>query len=279
MGVRLIARNKLWVLLGAVVVLNAALSLSLPHSPTLTAVGDGSQCALIFVALVYLLKVTFRTGHRERLFWAFLSFGFGLWLIVQLLWTFFEVWLGQEVPNPFGGDIALFLHLVPMMAALAIRPDREHSESGSQLGRFDFAMLLLWWFYLYLFVVIPWQYVSPDVGLYGRSFDLLYLVEHSVLLTYLTAIWIGSRGSWKRIYGHLLGAATLYAASSIAASFAIDLHRYYTGSVYDIPLLGAMAWFAAIPTIAARSTLKGEAAECGTTHNAWVAALAMLATI
>jgi diguanylate cyclase (GGDEF)-like protein len=278
-GVRLIANNKLLFLLVAVVLLNAGLSLSLPNCPLLTAIGDTSQCALIFLALIYLLKLTQRAENRERLFWGFFAFGFALWLVVQLLWTFFEVWLGQEVPNPFVGDIALFLHLVPMMAALAVRPDLEGSGSDSPVGRFDFAMLLLWWLYLYLFIVIPWQYVLPDTAVYGRSFDLLYMLEHFVLLTCLTAVWIQSRRPWRRIYGHLLGAATLYAASSIAASFAIDFHKYYTGSVYDIPLLGAMAWFAAIPTLAGRSTLKSEGAEPRSTPNAWVAALAMLATI
>ena len=279
MGVRLITKKKPWIFLGLLVFLNAALSFSLPHCRTLTAIGDLSQCLLISVALVYLERVTRGSEHRQRAFWTFFCFGFGLWLVVQCLWTFFEVWLSQDVPNPFVGDIALFLHLVPMMAALAVRPDRERSESGSQLGRFDFAMLLLWWFYLYLFVVIPWQYVSPDISIYGRTFDLLYLLEHFVFLTCLTAVWLQSRGAWKIIYGHLLGAATLYAGSSIAASFAIDYHKYYTGSIYDIPLLSAMAWFAAVPIIAGRTTVKAENLDARTPSTAWIATLAMLATI
>jgi len=278
-GVRLITKNKLWILLCLVVFLNAILSFSLPHCRTLTAIGDLSQCLLISVALFYLLRVTRDSEHRQRLFWSFFSVGFGLWLVVQCLWTFFEVWLGQDVPNPFVGDIALFLHLVPMMAALAVRPDRERSETGSQLGRFDFAMLLLWWLYVYLFVVIPWQYVFPDVAIYGRSFDLIYLLEHFVFLACLTGVWLQSRGQWRTIYGHLLAAGTLYAGISITASFAIDLHKYYTGSVYDIPLLAAMAWFAAVPMIAGRTTIRAESPDAHTPSAAWIATLAMLATL
>jgi len=278
-GVRLITKHKLWILLCGVVCLNAALSFSLPHSRTLTTIGDLSQCLLISIALVCLLAITRNSEYRQRLFWGLLSFGFGLWLVVQCLWTFFEVWLGQDVPNPFVGDIALFLHLVPMMAALAVQPDRERSETGSQLGRFDFAMLLLWWLYLYLFVVIPWQYVSPDVAVYGRTFDLLYMLEHFVLLICLTTVWLRSRGAWKSIYGHLLGAATLYAGSSIAASFAIDFHKYYTGSVYDIPLLGAMAWFAAVPIVAQKAKVRSEYGDANSPFAASIATLAMIATI
>ena len=57
--------------------------------------------------------------------WLFMAFGVALWVSAQLLWTYFEVILRKEVPNPFVGDIAIVLHLVPIVAALAIRPDME----------------------------------------------------------------------------------------------------------------------------------------------------------
>ncbi len=263
-----------------IVFLNAILSFSLPRCRTLTAIGDLSQCLLISVAFSYLLKSTKTTDRRSRLFWAFLSVGCGLWLVVQLLWTFYEVWLGQEVPNPFTGDVALFLHLVPMMAALAVRPDHESTDTSTRVGSFDFALLLVWWLSLYLFFVIPWQYVLPNELVYGRSFDFLYLLEHFVFLACLSAVWLHSSGGWKRIYGHLLGASSLYAASSIAASFAIDLHKYYTGSIYDIPLLGAMAWFAGVAPFAQKLNLKVETGRVvRTTSIGYVSAVAMLASL
>lgn len=280
MGVRLIAREKLWIFVCSVVCLNAVLSFALPHCHTLTTIGDTSQCLLISVALFYLLKITKAADQRGRIFWALLSLGCGLWLIVQILWTGFEVLLGREVPNPFVGDVALFLHLVPMMAALAVHPDRENSRTGSQVGSFDFVLLLLWWLYLYLFVVIPWQYVSPNELVYGRSFDVVYLVEHFVFLGCLSAVWLQSKGTWKIIYGHLLGAASLYAASSITASFAIDLHQYYTGSVYDIPLLAAMAWFAGVAVMAGKVKFPSEAPKAVADKRlGWVPALALVALL
>jgi len=279
-GVRLIAREKVSILVCTVVFLNAIASFSLPRCRALTAVGDASQCFLISVALLYLVTIAIReTDRRARLFWGLLSLGFGLWLVVQVLWTFFEVWLGKEVPNPFVGDIALFLHLVPMMAALAVRPDREPSESASQVGSLDFTLLLLWWLYLYLFVVIPWQYVLPNEFTYGRSFDFLYLLEHFVFLACLSAVWLQSRGAWRAVYGHLLGAATLYAGISIVAGVAIDLHKYYTGSIYDIPLLSSMAWFVVAAALAEKIKPKAEASKGTDTAAGWVSILAVLATI
>ena len=51
-----------------------------------------------------------------------MALGCGMWLCTQILWTYFEVFLRQEVPNPFVGDVVLFLHVVPMMAALVVQP-------------------------------------------------------------------------------------------------------------------------------------------------------------
>lgn len=252
MKVRLIAREKVWLFACSLVIVNAILSFALPRGHALTTIGDLSQCVLLSVVLSVFLANTKHTELRARLFWGLLSFGCVLWLLAQILWTCFEVFLGREVPNPFVGDVILFLHLVPMMAALVVRPDQERNEPRSQVGSFDFALLLMWWLYLYFFVVIPWQYVSPHEFLYGRSFDVLYLIEHFVFLLCVSAAWLQSKGPWKSVYGHLLGAASLYAASSLAASFAIDLGRYYTGSFYDIPLLAAMTWFAATALIAAK---------------------------
>ena len=44
--------------------------------------------------------------------------------------------------------------------------------------------LLTWWLFLYLFVVIPWQYVQLSEPAYGKSFDLLYFSEELVEFLY-----------------------------------------------------------------------------------------------
>jgi len=279
-GVRLIARQKLWLFVCFLVFLDAILCFALPRGRTLTTIGDITQCLLLAVGLLCLLTNTKEAEHRAKYFWALLALGCGLWLVAQILWTYFEVVLRQEAPNPFMGDVVLFLHLVPMMAALAVQPERERSDSGSQLGALDFALLLTWWLYLYLFVVIPWQYVSPNEAVYGRSFDFLYLLEHLAFLACVNAAWLRSTGPWKTVYGHLLGAASVYAAASIAASLAIDFGKYYTGSLYDLPLLGAMAWFIAVALVAQKLSLNSESIRVALQkRTAWVSAPAMLAIL
>lgn len=259
----------------------AVLAFTVAHSYRLTAFGDVTQCLLLLFVLLAMLSNVRATEARARLFWALMTLGCGIWLCVQMLWTYVEVFLRTDVPNPFVGDVALFLHLVPMMGALAVRPDVERDESVAQPGGLDFLLLVTWWLYLYLFVVIPWQYVWPHKDLYGRSFDLLYFLEHFVFLGCTAVVWLRSTGTWKIIYGNLFGAALLYAFSSLTASVAIDFGKYYTGSIYDTPLLISFLWFAGVGMVghrfAARRTrvLKPS----GGKSAVWVSALAMLAIL
>ena len=144
-----------------------------------------------------------------------MGLGLAMWLVSQVMWTYFEVYLRHEAPNPFVGDVILFLHIVPMMAAVAIQPHVEQDDRSLRVGTLDFALLLAWWLFLYLFIVIPWQYVYPVEAVYGRSFDLLYVCEELVLTAGLLLVWRRSRGAWRSIYFHLCGATLLYCVASL----------------------------------------------------------------
>ncbi len=262
----------------AVVCVHVLVSLLARRSTGLTAFGDLTQCGLLFCGTLAILSNIRTSNKKSQLFWALMAVGCGMWLGAQVLWTYFEVYLRQEVPNPFVGDVVLFLHVVPMMAALAVQPHIQRNDHSLRLVSLDFFLLLTWWLYLYMFVVIPWQYVSPNETAYGRSFDLLYASEQIVLIVGAGLVWKRSRGSWHTVYGQFFKAALLYSAGSILASVAIDFHQYYTGSFFDVPLVAAMAWFAGVGFLARstspdRSTDEPRRSE----HSTWTARLAMMA--
>ena len=166
----------------AVVCVHAVVSLLAARGVGLTAFGDLTQCVLLLCATLGILSNTRTRDKKEQLFWGLMGLGCGMWLCAQVLWTYFEVFLRQEAPNPFVADVVFFLHIVPMMAALVVQPHLLQNEHSLRLGSVDFFLLLTWWLYLYLFVVIPWQYVAPNEDVYGRSFDLLYACEQIVLI-------------------------------------------------------------------------------------------------
>ena len=262
----------------AIVFAHLCVSLLAPRSIGLTAFGDLTQSALLLCATLAVLS-NIRTSYKKaQLFWALMAVGCGMWLCAQVLWTCFEVFLRQEVPNPFVGDVVLFLHVVPMMAALVVQPHIQQNDHSLRLVSLDFFLLLTWWLYLYLFIVIPWQYVSPNEAAYGRSFDLLYAGEQIVLIVGVGLVWRRSRGSWRPIYGQLLKAALFYSVGSTLAGVAIDFHKYYTGGLYDIPLVAAMAWFAAVGfTARGSSSDRPTDQEPRSHHSMWTARLAMMA--
>ncbi len=262
----------------AVVCVHLLVSLLAPRSTGLTAFGDLTQSALLLCATVAILSNVRTSYKKAQLFWALMALGCGMWLCTQVLWTYFEVFLRQEVPNPFVGDVVLFLHVVPMMAAVVVQPHIQQNDHSLPLVSLDFCLLLTWWLYLYLFIVIPWQYVSPNEAAYGRSFDLVYACEQIVLIVGVAFVWKRSRGPWHAIYGQLFKAALFYSVGSTLAGFAIDFHRYYTGSIYDIPLVAAITWFAAVGFMARGSSSDLPTDQKPLTHHSmWTARLAMMA--
>src|SRR5579871_1356463 len=256
---------------------HALLSLFVHRGFLLTAIGDILQNTILLCATVAVLSNFRRATLKARLFWGLMGFGFGMWLVSQLMWTYVEVYLRHEVPNPFVGDVILFLHVVPMMAAVAAQPHVQQDHRAIPAGTLDFALLLTWWLFLYLFVVIPWQYVHPSELIYGRSFDLLYVSEELVLAGGLLLVWRRSQGAWRTIYCHLFVATLTYCVASLVASEAIDLHRYYTGSLFDVPLVATMAWFVRIGFLPRESPALQPEQMSTRNYGIWKARLAMVA--
>ena len=152
-------------------------ALVLPQSFRLTALSDVIQCLLLFSGTVSLIPHAVRSRGRLRLFWTLIATGIGLWFAYQFVWIYFEVWLRTDVPDLCAGDMILFLHIVPLMAALALRPHAPQDEYAARLRRLDFALMMVWWVYLYVLIVIPWQYVVPNIPAYNDNLNSLYLIE------------------------------------------------------------------------------------------------------
>ena len=261
-----------------VVFVHALLSIFAPRGFALTAFGDILQNIILLCATIAFFTNVRTTSSKTRLFWALMGLGLGMWLTSQLMWTYIEVYLRHEAPNPFVGDVILFLHIVPMMAAVALQPHVQPSDRSVRAGTLDFALLLTWWLFLYLFVVIPWQYVHPVESVYGRSFDLLYVCEELVLAAGLIAVWRRSRGEWRNIYFHFFVVTLAYCVASLMASEAIDLHIYYTGSLFDVPLIAGMLWFVRIGFLPRETATENPVEETSTrTYGIWKARLAMMA--
>jgi signal transduction histidine kinase len=198
-------------------------------------------------------------------------------LSYQLFWTYYEVWLRADVPDLCAADMVLFLHIVPLMAALALRPHAPQDEYAARLRRLDFALMMIWWAYLYTLIVIPWQYIVPNVTAYDHNLNSLYLIEKLAFLGALVQACMGSKGGWKVFYANLFGASFIYAASSHIANWAIGRNAYYSGSLYDIPLALSMTWITVIGLSTREREPQAGVPSTSTAHGVWLARLGMIA--
>jgi len=260
----------------ALVVTQALGSLLLRPGFGLIALSDITQGLLLLSGTLAFLPSILATRGRSRLFWVLSLAGMAFWWTYQLLWIYFEVVRRVDVPNPFAGDVILFVHVVPMMAALALQPHVEQDDRTTRLGSLDFALLLIWWIYLYLYAVIPWQYVSLNETIYEHNLNALYLTEKMVLLGGLALVWTRSKGSWRIVYVHWFGATITYALFSYLANWAIEKNIYYTGSLYDVPLAASMAWVTGVGLVAHSLAPRPEPARNTGEHGVWVARLGMI---
>ncbi len=249
------------------------------HGFALVVLSDIVQWLLLVSGTLALVPAVQKTTNRARMFWALMLLGMGFWVLYQSFWSYLEVLLRTDVPNLFAGDIVLFVHLVPMIAALAVQPHIEQDQRHTRLGSLDFAMLLIWWLYLYVITLVPWQYVYPRPDLYQHNLNVIYSVEKLVLLGGLCILWIRSSGYWKHVYVNWLGCMLLYSLSSYLANWAIERKVYFSGSFYDVPLAASMVWVTWIGLKAANTAPEQKPTPGTNGHGVWAARLGMLAVL
>lgn len=271
-------RSQRWALvLVCLVIVQIGVSLTLRRSFLLVSLSDILQCAALSCAALSCVLNISKTNLRSRLFWIFMSLGTLSWLSYQVLWTFIEVVQRQEVPGMFAGDAILFLHFVPLMAAVALQPNVQQDDRELRLGSLDFAVLLLWWVFLYFYSIIPWQYVYTNEAAYGNNLNQAYLAEKIAFLAGVAVLWFRSTGPWKTMYAHWFGASALYSAGSYLANWALDRNAYYSGSLYDVPLIASMAWMAVPGLIALSTPAEQVGSKKPLLRAVWAARLGMIA--
>jgi len=284
------ARRIAWLVAAWTVFLGvyAGVSFYLKPGPSLSAFGDIVQCFVPLIANAGLL-INAGTPHwRRNIFWMLLALSCSMWMMGQFEWTYYEIYLHREVPDPFAGDIIFFLRGIPLIAALALRPHLKRDELRMGLGYLDFALLLTWWTFVYAFFVLPWMYVSYSDALYNYAYNVLNTVQQLVVMVGFGLFWLGTRNAWRTVYAYLFCASALYMLGSLTTNVAISRHDYYTGSWYDLPLLSVfflygLAGFVAFQKrkqldLPADGSISGGAESAGR-GNVWASRLAMGAVL
>ena len=239
-----------------IVVIKAVLSLDVKPGSFLVSYSGISYFLLLLLATSFAIRNGIQNTLGRRPFWVFLAIAYGLWSLDQCLTLYYELGRHIEAPDNSIADPVLFLHIVPMMAAVATLRHQNVSDRKLYRSILNSLLLLFFWSFLYGYLVFPYQYF-PNATSYALRFDILYLLENVALVLVVGILTLRVQAPWKSIYLHLLGASTLYALSSTVANLAIDSGGYVNGKLYGLGLTASVCWFVWIPLRARQ--VKGEA--------------------
>jgi signal transduction histidine kinase len=130
------------------------------------------------------------------------------------------------------------------------------------------------------------MYASPSLGVYNYTYNIVTNIQNMVVVASLGILWLRTNGAWKTVYANLFGGATLYMLSSLAIDVGSDTGAYYTGSLYDLPMISSFLWFALAGLIAYQNrekldelSLESDADNEPRGESVWAARMAMAAVI
>lgn len=229
-----------------IVVIKAILSLAVKPGSFLFSYSGISYFLLLLLATSFAIRNVIQNTFGSRAFWAFLATGYGLWAMHQFLQIYYELGLHVPVPDDSIADTVLFLHVVPLMAAVATLPNRNVSDRKTYRVPLDSLLLLFFWTFLYGYSVFPYQYLYASTS-YAQRFDAIYLLENLGLVLGAGILAFRVESPWKQTYLNLLGASALYTLSSTYANLAIDLGGYVNGKLYGLGLTASVCWFVWVP--------------------------------
>jgi signal transduction histidine kinase len=218
-------------------------ALLFPKGFALAAFGDSVQVGLIAAVTLISFLNFLGTRARMRIFWSLIFTGSLLWTISNSIWAIYELWFARPVPDVALVDILLFVKVVPLTAAIAIAPDRHNDTYSRAFGLLDVFVLAIFSLYLFAFAVFAYRLLPGAQASYNFYFNLADAIGNQALLIAAGVAILRSTGCWRAMYRLGFFACASYGLGSNLSNVAIDAGRYYTGSVYDVPLVASLVAF------------------------------------
>jgi signal transduction histidine kinase len=225
-------------------------SILAPRLPILENFSYVLACIVPLFCNTFLLWNAASPYRRQNGFWMLLALGCTLWLSGILVIIYTEFGLQNQTQPPFAADLLFFLHTVPFMAAIALMPHARKMRETLRFGLIDLLLLGIVWLYIYIFAAMPWKSVQPEPALFHSRDVTAYFIENLVVAVGFGILFFRSQGSWRKVYGHLFGATSLY----ISGIFVLDLSMRsiisYDGYLLRLPMLCAFVWIGVTGVVA-----------------------------
>ncbi len=238
---RLRSNSKIWaVVVVCLVIAQALASMLLPKSYPLSAITDWISFVLIVSASGAFARNACSGKPRQRLCWILLAGGYAIEACSQILWMHWDL-VRKQPPSMSLGDACIFLAWTALILGFALRPHVEPTPQHQRLGTLDLLLLLLTGLYLYLFLVIPWQYLAPEPQSYGSAYKFLALAQDAILLSIVAHGWRHSSGRWRHFYALLTGVIAFDTGMEYVVDSLSDAGHYFSGGWYDATSAACLA--------------------------------------
>ena len=249
-------------LMGAAVLVSLAAALVLPKGFQLSLICDLLEAGLAGLFTFLAFQNMLKSQAQVRAFWFLLFIGAGMWLASLVIWSVYELRFHRAVPDVPVADIFLFMGLVPLVAATALEPQKPQDSRLRPFGLLDLSILIFYSLYLFAFFVYGFRLLPGEMATYNHNFNVADAIGNQLLVIATGIAFFRERGAWRPVYRIFFFSAAVFALASDLANVAIDLGGYYTGSLYDVPLVGALGGFICV-CLAGRPLLQpsGAAAE------------------
>lgn len=233
----------LLLVVAVLVILQFLATLTLPRGTSLANITNTIQFVLACLATGIFLVNSLRSRGALRIFWGLFAASWSALSFSQAVWIYYEGFLLRPPPGIFLGDVLLFLGATPILAALLLQTQPRWWKGRYQTGLVDFALLLVWWLYLYSYFVAPWQFVQVDESRYNAYYNTLDAAGDAAILILTGYLFRRASAGWRRFYGVFFCSQLLLSVGSYLANSAIDRHTYFSGSLYDLPFTTALGSF------------------------------------
>jgi len=218
-------------------------ALTLPRSYALAWLGDTLQNILLTAFVILSFQNLLRSPGRVRGFWTMIFLGAAIWFSSQMVWSVYELGYHVSVPDSPFADFLLIAKLVPLTAAALLAPQKTEDSRFRTFGLLDLSILILYSLYLFAFFVYAYHLLPGALNLYNSRFNVADSIGNFLLVLVTGIAFFRERGRWRAVFLPLFFASIAYGASSTLNDVAIDQGLYYTGSLYDLPLVAGMAGF------------------------------------
>ncbi len=245
-GTSLTRAEKLFALFaGLFVLLHLTAFLVLSDRPNLvTLLGNISHLVPVLLAGIVCSAATLRREGSPRVFWLFLTIGLWLYFVGMLYWFIWEAVLHQPLPNPWPmQETPVFLHSLFFLGAALWNPQHKRNLLDVYRNAIDFSLVFVAVIFVYLYSVISFEIVTQNSPSYASNWNKVYDIENlTLVLAFVFLAWKSSH-LWRRIYSLLAIGGAWHLIGAAIANRAIDLHRYHTGSIYELGLIPPYFFF------------------------------------